>query len=211
MSSVAASTSESPPRATEAQPADYFWLKVGGAGLLTVVLLGVYLHKDQKLTIYSDYTDAAFTGMAPLAAIATYYLLAFFEVPVPYSLYCAVGIFGLLLIFIFRSTAKHNNGFTVYFLVALITKLAIVGAFYLSMVFVVFFFQQSARKKGERKDRYETRLRREHKVSMATMAAFAGGCVAMLAWMCRSPEFSNLQEYFSPPASNDRQYSSEAA
>ena len=81
------------------------------------------------------------------------------------------------------------------FLLALITKIAVMGVFYFAMCFLFFGFATSNRKKGERLDRYETRQRREAKASKAAMAAFAAECSAIVAWLCKEKEFISIAEY----------------
>ncbi len=178
-------------------------LKAGGACILIVIVLSIYLHKQKKLVIYCDYTDAFFTGLAPVIAIASYFALIHFDVPPDKSLYYSVGIFAALLLAILRSTVHYNNGFTIHFALAFITKVVIVGAFYLAVVATLVFFMQSTRKKGERKDRYEARLRREHKASMVQLAAFAAGTLALVSWLCERRSFSSLGEYFSPKSTTE--------
>ena len=54
-------------------------LKLIGLALVINAIVTIYFHRNNKLVIYKDYTDAAFTGLAPLIAIIAYYILRFFS------------------------------------------------------------------------------------------------------------------------------------
>ena len=53
--------------------------KLFGLALLVNVGLAIYFQRNGRLVIYKDYTDAALTGLAPLAGILANILLHFFE------------------------------------------------------------------------------------------------------------------------------------
>lgn len=174
-------------------------IKLLGLVLLANALLTIYFHKANKLIIYRDYTDAAFTGAAPLVSIVIYFALRFFEVSPNKALVISIGIFAILMIFVVKSTARNNNGLSIFFAMALITKVTIVGLYYAIMA-VLIFGSGSARKKGERYEAYEARKRREAKVNAAVIAASTAGFVSLSAWVCKHHEFSSIEEYFSPNA-----------
>lgn len=177
-------------------------LKLLGLVILINALVTIYLHKGEKLVIYRDYTDAAFTGLAPLAAIGTYFLLLFFEMPNNISQIIGLSIFAILMLFVVKSTARNNNGLSGFFVMSLITKVTIVGLYYAIMAWLV-FGSNSARKKGESYAAYEARKRREAKANAAAMAATTAGFVALSAWVCRYAEFTPLKEYISTKEAAD--------
>ena len=47
-------------------------LKILGLILFINAVVTIFFHKSERLVIYRDYTDAAFTGLAPLAARVRY-------------------------------------------------------------------------------------------------------------------------------------------
>lgn len=173
------------------------YLKVLGAILVVNAIITIALHKQDKLIIYRDYTDATFTGVAPLLAIMMYFIMRFFEISEKYSLTGALVLFSLLMIFVITSTARNNNGIGLKFVMSLATKLTIVGIYYAIMAMLI-FGSGSARKKGERQAAYEARRRREAKANAAAMVATTTGFVALSAWVCKYSEFTPLEEYFSP-------------
>ena len=174
-------------------------LKLLAFALLANAILTIYLHKTDKLIIYRDYTDAAFTGIAPLVSLIIYFILRFFEVSPDKSQLISIGFFAILMFFVVKSTARNNNGLSVFFVMALLTKVTIVGLYYAIMAALI-FGSGSARKKGESYAAYEARKRREAKANAAAMAATTGGFVALSAWVCKYSEFTPIEEYFSPKA-----------
>lgn len=170
--------------------------KLIGLALLVNILLTIYFHKSERLIIYNDYTDAAFTGLAPLLAIVAYFLFFFFEVPTNIAQKIVFGFFAIMMIFVIKNTAKHNKGVSIFFVMSLITKVTIVGLYYAIMAMLI-FGSGSARKKGESYAAFEARKRREAKANAAAMALTTAGFVALSAWVCRHAEFSPPGEYFS--------------
>ena len=180
----------------DAQTGDrWIWLQIGGALLAAVVGFSIYRHKSTGLVIYSNYTDALITGLAPIVFLMTYFALIYLKVTEQRALYAA-GFFGLLLLVLVARVSYRDNGGNLFNLVlALTTKITVVGVFYFAMCFLLFGFATSERKKGERLDCYEARKRREAKASKAALAAFAAGCIALVAWLCKREEFISIAEY----------------
>lgn len=172
--------------------------KLIGVALLANALLAMYLHTAGKLVIYKDYTDAAFTGIAPLLSIIVYFLLRFFEVSPNIAMMVALGMFVILIFFVARSTAKNNNGLSMFFAMSLLAKLTIVGIYYAIMALLIYLrLSGSPRRKGEHYSTYEARLRREAQGNAALMAATTASIVALSAWFCKRAEFTPIDEYFS--------------
>lgn len=171
--------------------------KLIGLALLINVLASIYLHKSDKLVIYQNYTDAAVTGLAPLVAIIVYFVLRFFEIQPDKAQVAAALVFVGLMYFVAKSTHRYNNGLSAFFAMSLITKITIVGVYYAIMA-ALLFGSGSSRKKGERRDSFEARKRREAKANAAAMAVTTAGFVALSAWVCKESEFVPLAEYLSP-------------
>jgi uncharacterized protein len=188
------SSSSVPAEKKEATGLSSLQLKLIGLAWLINAIVTIYLHRSDKLVIYKDYTDAAVTGLVPLVAIITYFILRFFEVPPDIAEVIALAVFALLLVVVVISTARNNGGLSLFFLMSLITKVTIVGLYYAIMAFLL-FSSGSARRKGERRDSYEARRRREEQARIAAMAATTAGFVALSAWVCKENEFTPIGEY----------------
>lgn len=170
-------------------------MKIIGAILLLNAIVAVFLHKKGSLTIYSDYTDATFTSVAPLVALAVYFGAAFFEAPESVSKAAGAVTLALMLLFVLKSTFQANRN-VLLALVALTAKLTIIVVYYAGMAFLI-FGSGSARRKGERRDSYEARQRREARQNRAMMAALTAAFLFLTAWVCREDEFTSLGEYLS--------------
>lgn len=170
-------------------------MKVIGAILLLNAMVAVFLHRKGSLTIYSDYTDATFTSMAPLVALGVYFGAAFFEAPENVSKAAGAVTLALMLLFVLKSTLQANRN-VLLALVALMAKLTIIVVYYAGMAFLL-FGSGSARRKGERRDSFEARQRREARQSRAMMAALTAAFVFLTAWVCREDEFTSLGDYLS--------------
>lgn len=170
-------------------------MKIIGAILLLNAIAAVVLHKKGSLTIYSDYTDATFTSVAPLLALGVYFGAAFFEAPEQVSKAAGVVTLALMAIFVVKSTFQANRNVPLA-IVALVAKLTIIVVYYAGMAFLI-FGSGSARRKGERRDSFEARQRREARQNKAMMAAFTAAFVFLTAWVCREDEFSSLGDYVS--------------
>lgn len=170
-------------------------LKLLGIFLLANAFLAMYLHKKSKLTIYADYTDAAITGFWPLAAIVVYFLLRFLEVPDALALRIAIGVFAVLFLLVVLATYRAN-GLSLYFVMALLAKLTIVGAYYAIMALIM-MGSGSGKRKGERQSTYEARCRREAREAGAAMAATTTAFVIVSACLCRDDQFTPMGRYLS--------------
>lgn len=170
-------------------------MKVIGAILLLNAIVAIFLHRKGSLTIYSDYTDATFTSVAPLVALGVYFGAAFFEAPENVSKAAGAVTLALMLIFVLKSTFQANRNVLVA-LVALVAKLTIIVVYYAGMAFLL-FGSGSARRKGERRDSFEARQRREARQNRAMMAALTAAFVFLTAWVCREDEFTSLGDYLS--------------
>jgi len=177
-------------------------LKLIGLILLINAIVTIYLHKREKLIIYKDYTDAAFTGLAPLCGGVAYVASRFFETPAESARIVGLVAFAILMLFIVRSTYKNNKGLSFFFVMSLFTKMTIVG-FYYAIMAMLYYQSGSPRRKGERQSSYEARMRREAKQTVAAMAATTTGFIALSAWVCRNSEFTSLREYIFPPSEQD--------
>lgn len=169
--------------------------KLIGAILLLNAVVSVFLHRKGSLTIYSDYTDATFTSLVPLAALAFYFGAKFFEAPEQISIVAATCVLALMLLFVVKATFQQNRNILMA-IVALTAKLTIIVAYYAAMVFLL-FGSGSARRKGERRDSFEARQRREARQNQAIMAALTAAFVSLTAWICREEEFTSLGDYVS--------------
>ena len=188
------SSSGVPAEKKEATGLSSLQLKLIGLALLINAIVTIYLHRSDKLVIYKDYTDAAVTGLVPLVAIIAYFILRFFEVSPDIAEIIALAVFALLLVFVVISTARNNGWVSLFFLMSLITKVTIVGLYYAIMAFLM-FSSGSARRKGERRDSYEARRRRDEQARIAAMAATTAGFIALSAWVCKENEFKPIGEY----------------
>jgi hypothetical protein len=171
-------------------------IKLLGLFLLVNSGLAIYYQRCDKLVIYNDFTDAVFTGLAPLAAILTNIFLQFFEIPMTPARIVALFVFSSLMFFVVRSTARENGGFSVFFLMSLLTKLTIVGLYYAVMAMLM-YGSSSARRKGESYAAHEARCRKEAKANAVAMAAITAGFIAFSAWVCKNREFTAFGKYLS--------------
>lgn len=152
----------------------------------------IYWHHQGRLTIYSDYTDASFTSLTPLLVMVLYAVLAFFEVPTKTASTIAFVFFGVLLLFIAKATYE-KNGISIYAAMALLTKLCLVGVYYILMMSLL--MGGTPRRDGESLAAYEARRARAQRLNKAIMAALTTFFVGLSAWICRKDEFSPLDKY----------------
>ena len=175
-------------------------LKLLGLALLINAVITIYFHKAGKLIIYRDYTDVAFTGATPLIPIVIYFAARFFEVSNEVALMIAIGFFVVLMFALIISTARNNNGLSVFFLMSLITKITIVGLYYVIMAAIIISRSAPTREKGESQADHQERMRRQARKNTALMALATAAFVALSAWVCKYPAFTPIKEYFSPKA-----------
>ncbi len=170
--------------------------KLIALALLANTILTIKFHKEDKLIIYADYTDATITSSAPLISISIYLLLRFFEVPQDIAKAMSLVFFLFLYFFVARSTFINNNGMSIFFIMSMITKVTIVGLYY-AVAAAFLLGAVSVRRRGESYAAYEARKRREAKVSAAAISTATGGFLALSAWVCKSSEFTSIKKYFS--------------
>ncbi|HBO6963445.1 TPA: hypothetical protein L4936_001512 [Pseudomonas aeruginosa] len=169
-------------------------LKIFLVVIAVVSLVSIYLHHQGRLTIYQDYTDATFTSLIPLLSIGLMWLLAWLEVPAPYGTYCGYALAILMIAVVLRATYQAN-GFSLGFVMALITKATMISLFYVLMIALL--AGNSARKPGESRRAFESRSRRESRERTAAMVAITALFSWLSAWLCRERNFSPLGEYVS--------------
>lgn len=160
--------------------------------LLINMCFSIYLHHEGKLTIYADYTDASFTGLSPLLSFLLFLILIFFEVPNTIALTISFVFFGIMLIYVIKATYE-SNGISLYALMALLTKLCVVGLYYMLMIMLLCV--GATRKKGESEASFEERRRRSAQQSAAAVSASTLLFIALSAWICRKDEFTPLDKY----------------
>jgi uncharacterized protein len=165
-------------------------IKIGVVLLIVNALSAIYLHRRQRLTIYSDYTDATLTGLWPVLALLVYALACFLEVPQPYAVMLGWGAFGVVFVVVALSTLR-TNGASLYFLMALLAKMTLVGVYY-AIIALLLLGSGSARRKGERLSSFEARQRREAAARTAAVAGTTTAYVALSMWLCRNPQFTPL-------------------
>ena len=166
--------------------------KIAAVILLVICLTSMYLHHKGRLTIYHDYTDAAFTSFILLAALIFTWLLAWLEVPTPYPAFAGLGLGAVMTLIVIRSTIAAN-GFNLSFVMALITKITMIGVFYAIMAALL--SSGSARKKGESQAAFAARQRRENREARAAMVAVVGIFTWVSSCLCRERQFSGIGDY----------------
>lgn len=172
--------------------------KMIALALLINICFSIYWHHEGKLTIYADYTDASFTSLSPLLSFVLYIILVFFEVPDKTALTASLVFFSIMLIFVVKAT-YDNNGISIYALMALLTKLCVVGIYYILMIMLL--TNGTQRKQGESQAAYDARRARDARRNKAMMAALTTFFVALSAWVCRKDEFTPLDKYIALKAS----------
>lgn len=169
-------------------------LKIVAVVAVLICIVSIYLHHNGTLIIYSDYTDAAFTSLTLPIILIIYFVLQWLEVPKLYSNYGAAGLGGLMILQVIRSTITAN-GFGIRALMALITKICMVVAFYI--ILALCFARSSGKRQGESQSAYERRSRREQREAQASAAATTAIYTGLTAWLCRNSGFSSLGDYLS--------------
>lgn len=166
--------------------------KMIALALLINICFSIYWHHEGKLTIYADYTDASFTSLSPLLSFVLYVTLVFFEVPDNTASAISLAFFSIMLIFVVKATYE-SNGISLYALMALLTKLCVVGLYYILMMMLL--ANGTQRRQGESQAAYEARRAREARKNKAMMAALTTFFIALSAWVCRKDEFTPLDKY----------------
>ncbi|WP_321540970.1 lysozyme inhibitor LprI family protein [Halopseudomonas pelagia] len=172
-------------------------LKLTAVALLLIVLVSIWLHHDGRLTIYSDYTDAAYTSAAPLIGLLVYWLASWLEVPEAPAKITGIVVFAGLMVQVVKSTYQQN-GMSGRFVLALVTKMAVIGVYYIIMAVLLAGMCSNGRKKGESQRAYEARCRREAREARAGMVAVTTGFVFLSGWICRDKQFTDFGRYLKP-------------
>lgn len=187
--SVTSTSSDTSYSGQQAAEKSYLPLKIAGVVLAIICSISIYLHHQGTLTIYTDFTDATFTSAIPIAAFGVTMLLLFLEVPKPLSMVIGIGSGAVMFLFVLRATIAAN-GLGYGAALALITKVSIIGAYYLLLI--TFVFGAPSRRNGEGQAAYERRSRRESRAAVVFLTAVFTG---LSAWVCRNRQFSPISEY----------------
>lgn len=155
-------------------------LKVAVFVLVLVLLICIWLHRRGSMTIYQDYTDALWTSLTPILGFGAYWVFSvWLEIPRNYSFYAACVLAGLMSLQVIVQTYR-NNGISLFFLLSLFAKIALLSLYFLMMAFLLF---------GGVRNKREARSRRGWAVVATTIFAFLSG------WMCRNRHFSSIDDY----------------
>ncbi|MBK3467118.1 lysozyme inhibitor LprI family protein [Pseudomonas sp. MF6776] len=155
-------------------------LKIALFVMAVLLLICVWLHHRGAMTIYQDYTDALWTSLTPILGIGTYFVCsAWLEIPTRYSAIFAVALASLMAVQVIVQTYR-SNGVSLYFLLALFAKMALM-TFYCLMMLLLFASNASKKRDARRK--------RGWAVAATTAFVFVSG------WMCRHRQFSSIDDY----------------
>ena len=158
----------------------------------------VYQHRASALMLYQDYTDGAFAGAAPLLALMAFGLLKVYGIKTETAIIVSLLMFLLPAWYVVKSTYRNNHSVW-NFLVSITAKITIVGAFYALMaVYVISLFDSKNRRKGERRDSFDARLRREGIQTVGQMVATTAGFIGLSMWISKRGEFISVSEYCYP-------------
>lgn len=148
------------------------------------------LHRQEKLTIYIDYTDALITNLLPVMGGALYLLMSWMEIPLPYPSYAGWLLVALAVIYAGYASYRAN-GFTWRWVMSFLSKLTLTAAFALLMA-MLWSGRDGVRRQGETRRQAESRIRRQRREANKTMLASIIGYVALTAWLCRYQEFTSV-------------------
>ncbi|POA46252.1 hypothetical protein C1893_20965 [Pseudomonas sp. MPR-ANC1] len=155
-------------------------LKIALFVMAVLLLICVWLHHRGSMTIYQDYTDALWTSLTPILGIGTYFICnAWLEIPARYSAIAAGVLASLMALQVIVQTYR-SNGVSLYFLLALFAKIALL-TFYCLMMLILFASNASNKREARRK--------RGWAVAVTTVFVFLSG------WMCRHRQFSSIDDY----------------
>lgn len=174
---------------------------INGPGWKYTLVLGLLLsiwavvrHHRGTATIYSDYTDALITNMLPALGIVTAAVCKWLEMPGVVSVFSVIAGFVLAITYAIYATVKNNRGGLSIFL-TLMAKLTLITVFYVVIgMLIASLFNGGARRKGESQARFESRMRRQGKATMALITALSAAYTALTAWVCRNPKFTPVGE-----------------
>jgi hypothetical protein len=173
--------------------------------LLLNVAYAVSKHRTNTLTLYWDYTDAAFTSLAPLVLLLTYFaLIAAKADPKSVSMFIWIEClyFGW---YILKSSFAHNQGFKNR-IVAVVAKLTLSLGYYVAMLVLIglMLSHKTIRKKGEWQSTVDAKNAAALAAYLATMTATTAGFVKLTTWLTRYPSFGSFSEYLKPQTAIDR-------
>lgn len=155
-------------------------LKIALFVMAVLLLVCVWLHHRGSMTIYQDYTDALWTSLMPILGVGTYFVCsAWLEIPKGYSAIAAGALASIMAIQVIVQTYR-SNGVSLYFLLALFAKIALL-TFYCLMMLLLFASNASNKRDARRK--------RGWAVAVTTAFVFLSG------WMCRHRQFSSIDDY----------------
>lgn len=155
-------------------------LKIAVFVMVLVLLMCIWLHRRGSMTIYQDYTDALRTSLTPIFGIGAYFVFGnWLEIPRNYSFYAACVLAGLMSIQVIVQTYR-SNGISLFFLLSLFAKIALLSLYFLMMAFLLF---------GAVRNKRAARRRRGWAVGVTTFFVFLSG------WMCRNRHFSSIDDY----------------
>jgi len=174
---------------------------INGPGWKYTLVLGLLLsiwavvrHHRGTATIYSDYTDALITNVLPALGIVTAAVCKWLEMPGVVSVFSVIAGFVLAITYAIYATVKNNRGGLSIFL-TLMAKLTLITVFYVVIgMLIASLFNGGARRKGESQARFESRMRRQGKATMALITALSAAYTALTAWVCRNPKFTPVGE-----------------
>lgn len=160
--------------------------------LFSMLGIAMALHRQEVLTVYIDYTDAAVTNILPLAGLVAYGLLSWLEIPSPVPK--IVFISAVILAGLFAAyTAFIANDAGWKMLLSFVAKLTMVSVFYFLMA-ILFGSMLSTKYKDETRAQAEARNRRAHRAATVQIALLASSYTFLTHWLCRYGEFSSLSD-----------------
>jgi hypothetical protein len=174
-------------------------------GLLLNVVYAVSKHQTNQLTLYWDYTDAAFTSAAPLVILLTYFALLAAKADTQ-SIHIFIWAESLFFgWYIFKSSFAHNQGLKNR-LVSIAAKLTLSLGYYVAMLVLIglMISHRTTRKKGEWQSTVDAKNTAALVAYLAAMSATTAGFVKLTTWLTRYPSFGTLSEYFKPQTAIDR-------
>ncbi|MGS0736289.1 lysozyme inhibitor LprI family protein [Pseudomonas sp. GG8] len=177
-----------------------FWQQIGSVAwkcALIVAILSscwaVKLHRQEKATIYNDYTDAAITNLLPVTGLLIGLVCGWLGMP--HQVYQIAVVTGVLLAVFYAiyASVKTNQG-GVNIVLTIVAKLTLVSVFYIVVGLLMLSFFGKARRKGESLTQAEARQRREARLARVQIVAASAGYSFFTAWLCRRAGFTSLSE-----------------
>jgi hypothetical protein len=176
-------------------------VRYGSLALFINCLVAIVMHVKGTLTIYRDYTDAAFTGCAPLVALVASWLLSWIGLPDAWATAAGWLVLSGMAIFVL-SSSLHNNPTRGTALISFFAKVTMI-AFVYGLLLLMLGGGNSERGKHERRDYHAARQQREFEKQVVYAAIVAAAAAALSAWLCRERRFSPLNEYFQQAITDD--------